>query len=143
MAWISDLLDWVKSQDATFWWLVSGSLVALLFTPIVVWWMITRLPRNYFSKERKPLQWAARYPALRMTLLVVKNFFGGILLIAGVLMLMLPGQGILTIVVGLVLLDFPGKLRLERWLVSRPRVWRSINWIRKHAHREPLQKPID
>ena len=44
-------------------------------------------------------------------------------------MLVAPGQGLLTMVVGLLLVDFPGKYRLERWLVTRQQVWRSINWL--------------
>jgi hypothetical protein len=39
------------------------------------------------------------------------------------------------------LLDFPGKYRLERWLATRRAVWRSINWLRRRAGREPLQQP--
>ena len=53
-------------------------------------------------------------------------------------MLVLPGQGILTILVGFTLLDFPGKFRLQRWIVTRRGVLESINWVRKKAGREPL-----
>ena len=58
-------------------------------------------------------------------------------------MLVTPGQGVLTIVVGMLLFDFPGKFRLERWLVTRPTVWRSINWLRERAGREPSQTPMN
>jgi len=57
---------------------------------------------------------------------------------AGIVMLVLPGQGILTIVIGLMLSNFPGKYRLERWLVMRPRVLRTINWLRQRSKRNPL-----
>lgn len=56
-------------------------------------------------------------------------------------MLVTPGQGVLMIIAGLVLLEFPGKFRLERWLVTRRHVWRSINWLRRRAGRPELQKP--
>jgi hypothetical protein len=56
-------------------------------------------------------------------------------------MLLVPGQGLLTIAVGLMLVDFPGKFRFERWLAVRPPVWRSINWLRKRAGRGPLERP--
>ena len=62
--------------------------------------------------------------------------------LAGFAMLLVPGQGLLTMAVGLMLSDFPGKYRLEQWLVSRASVWRSINWIRKRARREPLKRPV-
>ena len=54
-------------------------------------------------------------------------------------MLVLPGQGLLTIVVGLVLLDFPGKFRLERWLVSRPRVLALLNRFRVALNKPPFE----
>ena len=57
-------------------------------------------------------------------------------------MLVLPGQGLLTIFVALVLLDFPGKLRLERWLIRKPAVRRPIDWIRAKAGREPIRPPV-
>jgi len=53
-------------------------------------------------------------------------------------MLVLPGQGLLTILFGIALLDFPGKYRLERRIVSYPKVLNSINWIRKKANKKPL-----
>jgi len=49
-----------------------------------------------------------------------------------------PGQGILTILIGVMLLNFPGKRRLERWLVSRPRVLPVINGLRARFGKPPL-----
>jgi hypothetical protein len=69
---------------------------------------------------------------------VAKNLLGYILIVAGILMLVLPGQGTWTIVVGIMLLNFPGKYKLERWIVSRGPVLRSINWVRRRAGRDPL-----
>ena len=45
-------------------------------------------------------------------------------------MLILPGQGLLTIVIGIFVADFPGKQTLERRLVANNKVFRAINWIR-------------
>jgi hypothetical protein len=56
-------------------------------------------------------------------------------------MLVVPGQGLLSIAVALIVLDFPGKFRLERWLATRPPVWRSLNWLRKRFDRPPLEIP--
>ena len=71
-------------------------------------------------------------------MIIGKNLIGYVFVVAGIIMLMLPGQGILTIVIGITLLDFPGKYRLERWVVSRRPVLRSINWVRRRAKRGPL-----
>jgi len=56
----------------------------------------------------------------------------------GLFMLVLPGQGILTILAGLVLLDFPGKFLFLRWLVRKEKVLKSLNWIRKKGKKEPF-----
>jgi len=72
---------------------------------------------------------------------VVKNVVGWLLVGAGVAMLVLPGQGILTLLVGLTLVNFPGKRDLELWLVRRVPVRRALDWIRRRAGRPPLQLP--
>jgi hypothetical protein len=69
---------------------------------------------------------------------LAKNLLGYILIAAGILMLVLPGQGMLTIVAGIMLLNFPGKYKLERWIVSRHQVLQSINWVRRRAGQAPL-----
>jgi hypothetical protein len=73
--------------------------------------------------------------------LVAKTVLGLVLVIVGVVMLVAPGQGLLTIAVGLMLAEFPGKFRAERWLVTRPKTWRSLNWIRKRAKKPELKRP--
>lgn len=54
-------------------------------------------------------------------------------------MLVLPGQGILTILIGLGIMNFPGKFAVERWFVERKGVMFSINWIRQKTKHPPLQ----
>ncbi len=70
--------------------------------------------------------------------MIAKNLLGYIFVVAGTLMLVLPGQGLLTILVGIMFLNFRGKYELERWIVSRQPVLGSINWIRRRAGRAPL-----
>lgn len=142
MDWIEPLLDWAEANDALLWWLFAASLVLILLTPIGVVWAVIRLPANYFTEEgRRPLETFKQHFALRMVTLLVKNLLGVVLLLAGLVMLLVPGQGLLTIAVGLILVDFPGKFRLERWLATRQPVWRSLNWLRERAGREKLKKP--
>jgi hypothetical protein len=71
-------------------------------------------------------------------LVIGKSLLGYVFIAAGVLMLVLPGQGMLTILVGIILVDFPGKYRLERWIVTRRPVLRFINRLRRRAGRAPL-----
>ena len=64
-------------------------------------------------------------------------------MIAGILMLALPGQGLLTIIIGLVLMDFPGKYHAERWVISRHSILLTSNWIRKKADKPALVVHFD
>jgi UPF0716 family protein affecting phage T7 exclusion len=78
------------------------------------------------------------HPVLRMLGHVIKNVIGGIFLFAGFLMLFLPGQGILTMLIGISMLDFPGKRKLEAWLIGRPAVLSTINGMREKFSKPPL-----
>jgi hypothetical protein len=68
-----------------------------------------------------------------------KNIGGFALFVSGLFMFLLPGQGLITMFAGLVLMDFPGKYRLERWAVNRKPVIRAINWLRARFDKPPLE----
>ena len=109
-----------------------GSLIVLRI-------LVVRMPADYFVGHRPaPNPWADSHPAIRMSALVAKNLLGGILVAFGFLMLFTPGQGILSILVGLSLLSVPGKRALERRIVGNPVVLRGLNAIRARAGRPPL-----
>jgi hypothetical protein len=142
MSWIAPSWEWAKSHPMLLTWVSIASLVMLLLSPVVDTWLVIRLPTNYFMAERQIVAAAwHRHPVLRPLVFVVKNLAGLMLVLAGLVMLVTPGQGVLTIAVGLTMIDFPGKLRFERWLATRPPVWRSINWLREQAGREPFEQP--
>ncbi|MBI4401578.1 MAG: hypothetical protein HY581_08095 [Nitrospirae bacterium] len=108
-----------------------GSLFAIPF-------LLVRLPPHYFD-ERHPRTWMENHhPVLRLVGLAVKNVIGLVFFMAGVAMLFLPGQGILTMLIGVSLVDFPGKRRLERKFVGQPTVLRTINALRAKFDRPPL-----
>lgn len=123
-------------------WLVAIGLLSIamfVLTLLIVPIVVVRIPDDYFSDEKRHVsRWASFHPLLRYVLIALKNLAGFILLIMGILMLVLPGQGLLTIFFGIALMDFPGKFKIERRLVSYPKVLQSINWIRKRANKNPL-----
>lgn len=116
--------------------LAGGSLVVFVLGLLGVPWVVARLPADHFARERT----APSVPAtpLRMALRVLKNIAAVLLLLAGVAMLVLPGQGLLTLLVGLALLDVPGKRRAEQRILRIRPVRRAINALRRRAGREPL-----
>lgn len=123
-------------------WLAATSLATFVISGVALPWLLTRLPEDYFTETDGPVRppWP-RQRALYWSWRLLKNLLGVVLLAAGVIMLLTPGQGILTILAGLWLMDLPGKRRWERQLVGRPKVFASINWIRRKAKRPPLQAP--
>lgn len=133
--------------DAGFGWITAGNIVvasivvALLYAAFM-FIVIRRMSPDYFlDKTPSERSWRRQHPVIRWGGHVVKNALGFVFVIAGIAMLVLPGQGLLTILIGLMLLDFPGKRRLELWLVSRRHVRRGIDWIRSRAGRPPLILP--
>lgn len=120
------------------------SIVTFVGTLIAVPWLLVRLPSNYFVREsREPTMFGRAHPLVRLILIAIKNVLGGIFIIGGIAMLVLPGQGILTILLGVSLVDFPGKFTLERKLIQRRAVHRAINWIRRKGGKEPIEVPGD
>lgn len=133
------MFEWYKGHEAFIMWMTGMSLITFIATLVAVPWLIVRIPSDYFSQRRRIKKlWADKHPAVRALLLTVKNLAGCFLIAAGVIMLAIPGQGMLTILIGIILLDLPGKYRLERWVVTRPALLRSINWLRKRARKSPL-----
>ncbi len=126
------MLEAIRTRETAIMWMAGASLVAFIATLISVPWLIVRIPSDYFAYGRRPRkQWANRHPLVRGALLAGKNLLGYVLIAAGIAMLVLPGQGLLTMLLGFILVDLPGKYRFERWLVARPLVLRSINRLRR------------
>jgi hypothetical protein len=138
----SAITEWLAAHQALVWWTSAISIALLILSPVVAMWFVTRLPKNYFAqKHRRPLGSWDKYPTIRIVLLVGKSIVGIVLTLVGIVMLVAPGQGLLTIVVGLLLVEFPGKFRAERWLATRRSVWRSLNWLRRKAGKPELKSP--
>ena len=71
-------------------------------------------------------------------ILIIKNVIGYSLILGGIMMLVLPGQGLFTIIIGLMLSNYPGKYSIERKFIAIPSVLKSINWLRKKSDKPPL-----
>jgi hypothetical protein len=123
-------------------WLAGVSLVMFVVTLAAFPLVIIQLPQDYFVRDRRrPAHLRRRHPVIWFLLTLLKNLVGAVLIMAGIAMLVLPGQGLLTILIGLTLLNFPGKYTAERRLAGRPRIARTLNRIRAAARRPPLAIP--
>ena len=133
---------WAQANGSLLAWSFGASLILFFGSLILMPVLIARMRADYFvTPDPDRDSWLGRHPAARTTARVLKNSGGVVLLIAGLAMMVLPGQGIITLLVALSLLDFPGKRQLELRLVRQPQVRGAINWIRGRAGRRPIQIP--
>lgn len=125
------LIEWLQANETMLWWLGGFSGLVFVTTLIMVPFLIARIPADYFEHSRRVNALIPRHSAWGIVILIFKNILGILLLLAGIAMLALPGQGMITVFVALTLLNFPGKYRLERWVVSRKPILRTVNWFRR------------
>jgi hypothetical protein len=130
----------LHEHKEAIWWIAALSGAIFLGSLVAVPWLVVRIPDEYFATRRRPrTRFAGEHPILRWTVWTIRNVIGVLLIFAGFAMLLLPGQGLLTLVVGVVLMDFPGKHLLERRIIQFRPVLRSINWMRRKTKTNPLQ----
>ena len=136
------IISWLSMNSDLLFLLGSLSIFILIISVFMMVLIISFLPEDYFKSENRNLISSvqnSRYPLLKLLVLITKNFFGVLLLLSGILMLVLPGQGILTIITGLVFMDYPGKYKFERKLLRQKGVINSINWIRSRLSKPSLK----
>lgn len=138
MEWLAELwasITWDKIAIGVGLFLAS---LTISFAAIAV--VMVKIPANYFSSHYKRdflpnSTWLVRWGAV-----ILKNILGIFLIILGILLSLpgVPGQGILTILLGLIMLDIPGKRPLEARIINRPTVLSAINKLRERYGKPPL-----
>ena len=137
---VNRMIAWVHSNEMLLGWLAGSSVFIFLASLLAIPFLVVRIPPDYFryGKRKAASPFASHHPAVRLFLRIVQNVLGYVCIGLGIVMLVLPGQGILTIVAGLILIHFPGKDRFLMWLVRRKSVLKSINWLRQRSGRRPI-----
>ena len=141
MDFVKYFIQWFSDHPEMLMGLGISSIFIFLLSILGISWFVANIPEDYFlESKRKSTKWHEQKPILRLVVIFGKNIIGLLLIIGGLLMLVLPGQGLLTMVTGLLLINYPGKYRLERKLVSKPSIFRTLNWIRIKANKPPLKR---
>jgi hypothetical protein len=119
-------------------WSIAVFLLVFFASLASITALLLVLPVRYFVDDHPFLH--GRPPVVRWIGLAMKNVLGLAIVALGVVLSVpgIPGQGALTILVGLVLLDIPGKRRLVRMLARRTWVQRSINGLRARFGRPAM-----
>ena len=118
-------------------WIAILSALTAIFTFVGFTAFIISLPPDYF--RHKTQIYRIKNPMARIPLRILKNIVGVVALIAGLVMTITPGQGLLAILVGVILCNFPGKRKLERKLIARPLMLKTLNKIRSRFNRPPIE----
>ena len=140
--WALNLFEWAGANQGFLASLFGLSLLLFIGSLSLIPLLIARMRSDYFvAPSSAEHGWLGRHPAARITVRVIRNSLGIVLLVAGTAMMVLPGQGIITILVALSLLEFPGKRAIELHLIHQRHIGRAVNWIRMKSGRPPLMIP--
>jgi hypothetical protein len=139
------LINWLSEFWAGLSWGTIGLGVGLFIGSLTLSFLaigivMIKIPANYFSSHytRDFLpgsSWAVRWGAV-----LAKNVFGVFLILLGIVLSLpgIPGQGFLTILLGLIMVDIPGKRPLEARIIKRPAVLSAVNSLRARYSKPPL-----
>lgn len=128
-----EIIDWISQNRVGLMWSAGVAVVAMIAGMIAAPIVTVKLPDDYFarSKAKRKRPWTPRR--------IAKNVVGGLLMAAGAAMLVVPGPGIMVLLLGVALTDFPGKMRFERWLITRGSVLEKANRLRAKYGKPPLE----
>ena len=134
---LNSLLEMFEAYRSLIIWFGSISLFIFLFSLLTIKWLVALIPEDYFI-NRKASKMRSSNPPLWYIVLIIKNVIGYSLVLGGMMMLVLPGQGVFTIIIGLMLSNYPGKYSIERKFIAIPSILKSINWLRQKSNKPPL-----
>ncbi len=128
-AWIQGLTvsGWVGPVLAL---LSVGSGLGLVAAALALPRLLAALPADWLTTPEAPPGGSVR--------VALRGILAAGLLLAGLAMLLLPGQGVLTILAAAIVSPVRGKKRAARWLLSFDVVSRAVNLLRARRGAPPL-----
>nr|ALS88992.1 putative transmembrane protein (PGPGW) [uncultured bacterium] len=143
MDWLVEIWDWVvRFWQTITWsqiiWTAVFTVVTIIISYVAIVIGIIKIPADYFSSNYAREIKSDKHFSIRWTALIVKNIIGFLMILAGIVMLFTPGPGVPTILLGLIMLDIPGKRPLEARIIKRPTILAAINKLRARFDKPPL-----
>ena len=133
------MIGFINDPENVLLWLAIGSFISFIASILLIPWIVTKIPSDYFThSKRQKYLWCNQPKIVRFIFIFLKNILGVMFVTGGIAMLLLPGQGILTILIGLIIMDFPYKYKVETWIIKHPFVLSTINKLRSKAKQPPL-----
>jgi hypothetical protein len=118
-------------------WVIVASVVMFVLSIVGIGWALVRLPPDYFARTLAERQ---EYRREHWVPFIARNIVGVLILVAGIVMLFMPGQGLLAILVGVMLVDFPGKRAVIKKIIERRGVLSAANSLRAQFGRPAFEQ---
>jgi hypothetical protein len=134
---LEQIIDLVDEYKSVIFWLSLLSFFIFIFSLVSIKWLVALIPIDYFV-YKKNSKFKTKYPFTWLISMIIKNIIGYLLIVGGILMLVLPGQGLFTIFIGLMMSNYPGKYYIEKKIIAIPSILKTINWLRKQSNKEPI-----
>lgn len=139
---LNEIMQWLTEHEQLIAQIGNVSFVVLAITVVALPVVVMKLPEDYFVNEtREPASQTRKHPILWAVISFAKNVLGVFLILVGIAMLVLPGQGTVTILIGLAISNFPGKYAIEQRIASQPAVGATLNKLRELTGTPPLLMP--
>ena len=123
-------------------WLAIISSMTFVLSIVLIPWFVGKLDVNCFLQfENDHSTDRRKFTVIHLLGVIFRNVIGTVLLVAGIAMLFLPGQGILTILLSLLFLSFPRKRRLFQALIRRRKIQQTFDWLRKKQQKQNFNWP--
>ena len=134
---LEQIIGLIDDYKSVIFWLGLLSFLIFIFSLVTIKWLVALIPSDYFV-SKKDSKFKSKYPFTWLISMIIKNIIGYVLIIGGILMLVLPGQGLFTIFIGLMMSNYPGKYYIEKKFIAIPSILKTINWLRKQSNKEPI-----
>jgi hypothetical protein len=134
------MLDWLNHHAR---WIAIFSVVVGVVSARIGFAILMRLPEDHFLRTEDSVPAVRSRSPVRLVLLVLKNLVGiGIIAAGGIMALpLVPGPGLILVVIGLSLTNFPVKRDLELKILRAPLALDTVNWLRSRVGRPALRLP--
>ena len=143
MEWLGEIWQWIlRFWESLTWgrlaWGIAFSLITIVASYGLIVIGMIKIPADYFSPNYVKEIGKDNHFTLRWATFIIKNLIGFLLIVAGIIMIFTPGPGVPTILLGLIMMDIPGKRPLEAKLIQRPMVLSAVNELRAKYKKPPL-----
>ncbi len=133
-------MDYIIFNWNIIFWGMAALLLSFALGTMVLIAVVATLPPTFLQTPDSSLGGTPANPVLSWVRRIGKNFIGLLVMAFGLVLALpgVPGPGLPIVLVGLMLVDFPGKQRLLKKLLSVPGVLGGINALRVRLGKPPL-----